>query len=197
MKKYILIAGVNGAGKSTVLNNTNRKANADRILYQYGLLKKIEEIGKAHIIGSYRMDMMAWNDLDIDIENDAMSVDKLYELTTFIVNTFHPIWYEAKEEINDDGKKVWFHGFETMITGELWNIDLWFFDKETITCAEKYCDDIKKNTSQEQKDIIINIKKELLSRGLYSFDQYKSIDVYEAVLENNVKNIDDFLMLFK
>ena len=49
------------------MNNTDRKSQADRILYEFGLLKKLEEMGVPHIIGSYRMDMMAWNDLDIDI----------------------------------------------------------------------------------------------------------------------------------
>lgn len=179
------------------MNNAERKANADRILYELGLLKKIEEIGKAHIIGSYRMNMMAWNDLDIDIENDAMSLDKMYELSAFIMRVFHPVWYEAKEEVNDEGKRVWFHGFETMITGELWNIDLWFFDKETISNAEMYCDSIANKTNQIQKDIIVNIKSELLVRGLYSFEKYKSIDVYKAVLEHDVKNIDEFLALFE
>ncbi len=179
------------------MNNNDRKISADRILYEFGLLKKIEEIGNAHIIGSYRMDMMAWNDLDIDIENDAMSLDKLYELSTFIIHTFRPVWYEAKEEVNDDGKRVWFHGFETMITGELWNVDLWFFDKETISDAELYCDNIVLNTSQTEKDIIVNIKTELIAQGLYSFEQYKSIDVYKAVLENKVKNVEEFLELFE
>lgn len=178
------------------MNNNDRKINADRILYEFGLLNKIEEIGKAHIIGSYRMDMMAWNDLDIDIENNEMSLDKLYELSSFIINTFHPLWYEAKEEVDVNGKKVWFHGFETTITGELWNIDLWFFDKETITNAECYCDNIVRNTNQTQKGIIVNIKSELIARGLYSFEQYKSIDVYKAVMENGVKNIEEFLTVF-
>lgn len=68
-----------------------RKAQADCILYEFGLLKKLGEIGKAHIIGSYRMNMMAWNDLDIDIENDTMSLDKMYDLSTFIINTFRPV----------------------------------------------------------------------------------------------------------
>lgn len=178
-----------------MLNNIDRKTNADRILYEHGLMKKLEEIGKPHIIGSYRMDMMAWNDLDIDIENDAMSLDRMYDLSQFIMRTFHPIWYEAKEEVNGDGKRVWFHGFETMITGELWNVDLWFFDQETITNAEKYCDNIANNATQTQKETIVNLKRELISRGLYSFEQYKSIDVYKAVLENNVRNIDEFLSL--
>lgn len=179
------------------MNNTDRKTAADRLLYELGLFDKLAEIGKPHIIGSYRMDMMAWNDLDIDIENEAMSLEKIYELSTFIINTFHPVWFEAKEEVNADGKKVWFHGFETMITGELWNVDLWFFDKETIVEAENYCDNIADNTSQAQKDTIVSIKSELIERGLYSFEQYKSVDVYKAVMESNVRNVDEFLMLLK
>ena len=175
------------------MNNWARKSQADRILYEFGLLKKLEELGVPHIIGSYRMDMMAWNDLDIDIENDGMSLDKLYELSSFILNTFRPIWYEAKEEINEEGKRVWFHGFETMITEELWNIDLWFFDKETIVNAERYCDDIAHRASEVQKERIIQIKEELISRELYSFEKYKSLDVYKAVLEKDVVNVEEFL----
>ena len=178
------------------MNNLTRKSQADRILYEYGLLKKIEELGVPHIIGSYRMDMMAWNDLDIDIENDGMSLDKLYELSSFILKTFHPTWYEAKKEINEEGKIVWFHGFETMITGELWNVDLWFFDKETITNAEKYCDGIAQKASVIQKERIIQIKEELIARGVYSFEMYKSLDVYEAVLEKNVVDVEEFLNLY-
>lgn len=176
---------------------TGRKAEADRLLYTYGLLDRLGKIGKPHIIGSYRMDMMAWNDLDIDIENDAMSMEKMYELSAFILHTFRPVWYEAKEEINGEGKKVWFHGFETRITGELWNVDLWFFDRETISAAEAYCDDIANHTTQAQKNSIINIKRELIARGLYSFGQYTSMDVYKAVLEHNVKDAEEFLAQFR
>lgn len=45
--------------------------------------------------------------------------------------------------------------------------------------------------------MVIERKNELISKGLYSFEQYKSIDVYKAVIENNVRNIDEFLSLFK
>lgn len=173
----------------------DRKKSADRLLYEFGLLKKLEEIGVPHIIGSYRMDMMAWNDLDIDIENHAMSLEHLYELSSYIFHTFCPTWYEAKEEINQDGKRVWFHGFETTVTGELWNVDLWFFDEETILAAERFCDDIASRTSPSQKDSILRIKNELIDRGLYSFEKYTSMDVYKAVIENGVKNADELLSL--
>ena len=174
----------------------NRKESADFILYTVGLLDELKKIGQPHIIGSYRMDMMAWNDLDIDIENGAMRIEKLYQLTDWIIKTFKPVWYEAKEETTADGKTVWFHGFETNITGELWNVDLWFLDEDTIEAAEKYCDEIAEKASYTQKKQIIEIKQELMARKLYSFDKFTSMDVYSAVIDNGITSIDEFLNKF-
>lgn len=177
------------------MKSAERKKTADYFLYQCGLLDELKKYGVPHIIGSYPMDLMAWNDLDIDIENENMSLDQLYHLTGYIINTFHPTWYEAKEEVTADGKTVWFQGFETRMAGELWNFDLWFFDRETIRHAEDYCHGIMEKVNQfpELRKIIVNIKEALIARNLYSFEQYTSLDVYRAVLEENIRNVDDFL----
>lgn len=172
-----------------------REKQADYILYTCGLLEELNKLGKSHITGSYRMDMMAWNDLDIDVENENMTLDKLYLLSNFIMERFHPTWYEAKEELNKDGKTVWFHGFETIVDGQLWNIDIWFFDKETISKALLLCDKIVLQAGQisNAKDNIVEIKKELIQRQLYAFDKYTSMDVYKAVLNQHISNVDEFL----
>lgn len=169
------------------------RQNADRILYEYGLLDMLRAIGTPHVTGSYQMDMMAWNDLDIDIENDGMDLPKLYRLTGQILETFRPSWYEAKEERTPEGKTVWFHGFEAMVGGELWNVDLCFFDRETIESAERYCSRIAKSASGAQREQIIAIKRGLLERGLYAFDKFRSMDVYRAVLEEDIHHINAFL----
>lgn len=175
------------------------EARAKCILYNYGLLEELSRYGTPHIIGSYRMDMMAWNDLDIDIENDNMSIDKLYALSQFIMDRFHPVWYEAKEEINAENKTVWFHGFEAFIGNELWNVDLWFFDKDTIKSAEEYCDRIAQQAKElpESKEQIIRLKRALIARKLYSFEQYTSMDVYNAVLNQHIADIESFLANYK
>lgn len=169
------------------------RRNADKILYEYGLLDMLRAIGTPHIVGSYQMDMMAWNDLDIDIENDGMSLPKLYRLTGRLLEAFRPSWYEAKEERTPEGKTVWFHGFEAMVGGELWNVDLWFFDRETISAAEQYCSRIAAAASAAQREQIVTIKQGLLERDLYAFDRFRSMDVYRAVLEEDIRNIDEFL----
>ena len=174
------------------------KDKADFILHECGLLDELKKYGVPHIIGSYKMDMMAWNDLDIDIENENMSIDKLYELSEFILKKFKPVWYEAKEEVSDEGEVVWFHGFETKICGELWNVDLWFFDKPTIERAELFCEEVMSKAKQtpDSKRIIAEIKQKLISNGLYSFDKYTSMDVYKAVLDLGIENTEDFLKHF-
>lgn len=175
----------------------DKKVFADKLLYEYGLWDKLNNLGKAHIIGSYRMDMIVNNDLDIDVLNTEMSNKKLYELTKYIIDTFNPVWYEAKQEVNEAGKTVWFHGFETTILGELWNIDIWFFDEETIDKAKAYCDNIceKIKNNIDKKEAIISIKKELINRKLYGFDKYRSVDVYSAVIDENVSTAYEFLKL--
>ena len=131
--------------------------------------------------------------------NPGMSREKLYQLTSFVLDVFHPLWYEAKEEINDEGKRVWFHGFHVLIDDELWNVDLWFFDTETITKAEAYCDGISSAVQKfpVYRERIFRIKDALREKGLYGFYQYSSMDVYRAVLEFGVQDSEELIAKFE
>ena len=171
----------------------NFKNNADKLLYDFGLLNELKNYGTPYIVGSYAMDLMAWNDLDIYVSNEAMSKEKLYELTSFILRTFHPVWYEAKKDVMD-GKTAWFHGFETEILGELCNVDIWFFDNDTITKVLDFSKNIKQKLlfNPELKEIVINIKQSLIENEQYGFDKFSSMDVYKAVFEDNVRSYKGF-----
>ncbi|MBQ8642866.1 MAG: hypothetical protein IJ480_11695 [Clostridia bacterium] len=175
------------------------KQDADRLLYQFGLLEILQEYGEPHVIGSVSMDMMAWPDLDIDVINTGMSLQKLHALTRTLLERFSPVWYEAREEVTGEGKTVWFHGLETEITGERWNIDIWFFDAETIAKAEAYCAGIRNRTTENPalREAILRLKRELIRRELYSFEKYHSTDVYRAVLDCGITDIDTFLSAYK
>ena len=172
----------------------NFKNNADKLLYDFGLLNELNNYGTPYIVGSYTMDLMAWNDLDVYVSNESMSTEKLYKLTSFILNTFHPTWYEAKKEVSD-GKTVWFHGFETEILGELCNVDIWFFDSDTITKALEFSENIKQKllANLELKEVVINIKQSLIENEQYGFDKFLSMDVYKAAFEDNIRSYKEFI----
>ena len=172
---------------------------ANRLLEEFGLLEILRAYGEPHVIGSVSMDLMAWPDLDIDVINTGMCLEKLHRLTGTLLERFSPVWYEAKEELTDEGKTVWFHGLETEITGTRWNIDIWFFDEETIEKAETYCTGIREKVRSDPalREAILTLKKELINRGLYSFEKYHSMDVYRAVLDQGITCVDTFLTQYR
>jgi hypothetical protein len=177
--------------------DNNIKENGNKILYGYGLLKELNKYGKSHIIGSYKMDLMVWNDLDIDIENENICMKSIYSIMEFIFNTYLPIWFEGKQtKLNN--KKCYFIGFETNILGKIWNIDLWFINRLEIERCERYCNEIseKINRNKKLQNYIIKIKKELMQNGLYSVS-YNSVDVYDAVLNHGIREAKELLEKYK
>lgn len=166
---------------------------ANEILYNMNLLSILKKYGEVYIVGSYKMNLMAWNDIDIYIDNQTMDLDKLYNLSIDIFKTFNPIWFEGKQEECKVKCANYFLGFETTCTGELWNIDIWFFSKKTINNTIKYNDniiDIIKN-NPNMRMIITDLKKQLINCGVYG-TQYSSIDVYDAVINGKVENVNQF-----
>jgi len=171
------------------------KQTADHILCKLGLAGILEKYGEIHPVGSYAIDAMVWNDLDIDVVNDSMTLEKLHKLTSEILERFKHVWYEAKREVNNNGKTVYFHGFEFYINGELWNTDIWFFDRETVQSAEDFCLSVKHSLEADpkKKDAVRRIKLGLIGRGLYNYNPYTSMDVYRAVIDDGVTDIEEFL----
>ena len=139
---------------------------------------------------------MAWNDLDIDVENDKVDMHSIYEIMQYVIKTFSPIWFEGKECIMN-GKKCYFIGFETKITNDLWNIDIWFLDNEEIERSIKYNEEINKKITHELKKTIVTIKRELINQGLYGGMMYHSIDVYDAVINYGIKTIEEMKEKYK
>lgn len=173
----------------------NIKDNADKLLYEYGLMKILEQHGKVQLIGSYYMDIMAPNDLDIYVDNEEISAEAMYQIINDIIKIFRPVWFEVKHNFNDN-----FIGFETKILADLWNVDIRFISKDDIQKTVDYNNKIieKLEVNKLLKQVIIDIKKELIKRNEYGFGMpYNSLMVYDSILNNNIKSIEDFINLSK
>jgi hypothetical protein len=171
------------------------KEKADEILYNLGLLNKLDQYGKTHVIGSYFMNLMVWNDLDIDVENENICLKDIHELLKFVIDNFYPVWIEGKKCIL--GKKLcYFIGFETNILNELWNVDIWFFDKTEIAKCKNYCEEINKKLNEDLQKVVIEMKRKLIENGQYS-TRYNSVDVYDAVINKNIRTVDELYEKYK
>ena len=82
-----------------MLKSGELRERAEKILDDTGLLAELARYGEVHPIGSYRMDIMAWNDIDIDVRNDGMNLEKLYALTNYVLKTFSPVWLPIRHPV--------------------------------------------------------------------------------------------------
>jgi hypothetical protein len=170
------------------------KSNADILLHQTGLLTCLQKYGGVHITGSYYMDTMCWNDLDIYLEADPSAFD-IYPMIAEVNALLRPFRFDGFA----DGGRL-FYGLETFAAGERWNIDIWIKDAAGIRRSLEYCDGIlhQLRENPEKRAAILSIKAELISMGMYGFDKnkdhhYHSNEIYDAVLNENILTAEELL----
>lgn len=170
------------------------KSNAEILLHQTGLLECLQKHANVHITGSYFMDTMSWNDLDIYLEADPAAFDP-YPMIAEVNALLRPFRFDGFA----DGGRI-FYGLETMATGERWNVDIWIKDAAGIRQSLEYCNGILRRIDADpaRRDAILSIKSDLIAMGMYGFDKnkdhhYHSNEIYDAVLSENILTTEEFL----
>lgn len=172
------------------------KERADRLLSETGLVERLRKHGKVYITGSYYMDLMAWNDLDVYLQTDDSFFD-MYSMISEVNSALLPCRFDG---IVMPERPALFYGCETMISGERWNIDIWIKDEKSIRESFSCCDRILRSLSADPKkrQLITEIKQGLIEKGMYGFDKdpqrhYHSHDIYSAVLDEGILSLAEFL----
>jgi len=171
------------------------RKHAMELLESTKLIGVLSGYGEVFITGSFRMDMMCWNDIDLYIEDSERVRDNWHELVSSVLHCLSP--YRFDGFCKEGGM---FLGCETGITGEKWNVDIWVRDSESIENSIRYCDEITRRTSErpELKSSILEIKQRLIALGMYGMDKdparhYHSDEIYRSVLEENIRTAEEFM----
>lgn len=100
-------------------------------------------------------------------------------------------------------KESAFLGFETSISGDRWNIDIWWKSQAETGDAIAYANGIARlmHENPKLKNAVITIKQDLISRRLYGFDKgkkhYHSKEIYDAVFHEGILTTEQFLTKLK
>src|SRR5437867_12506587 len=73
-------------------------AEADELLDQIGLRKILQKYGNVHVTGSYSLGLMTWRDLDIYLENGAITENDFFQLGREIANLLSPVKMSFRNE---------------------------------------------------------------------------------------------------
>lgn len=162
-------------------------------------LINIEEILKdfeVNLVGSLKTELLMDRlDIDFHIYSKTFSIEKSLQAITDIAKNERVIELIYRNLIDEDDRCLEYHLTYLDESNDKWHIDIIHIlnDSKYKYKFERVAEKINKVMTEEIRKTILEIKHEALKRGL----SIKGIEVYKAVIEDKIKNIDDFLIWLK
>ena len=178
-----------------ILLDEQLHAEADDILDKKGLRKILNQYGVVHITGSYSLGLMTWRDLDIYLEAQNLIEQEFFELGRDIVSLLQPVKMSFRNEriAKTKGLPVGFY-WGVYLGDEkkgAWKIDIWGLSSKECEERLSFCNQIAEKITSESKMKILQIKSRCWMDPLYR-KFYTSNDIYTAVLERHVHDVESF-----
>ncbi|HJP95428.1 MAG TPA: hypothetical protein VJ875_26000 [Pyrinomonadaceae bacterium] len=176
------------------------RAEADVLLYELGLKKLIEEYAPVHITGSYALQLMVWRDLDIMMNAPGITVGQFFDLgkrITVLLAPWKMFFTNSRENSSNDYPSGLYWGIRMGdIKRGAWKIDLWAFDSDQFREKVLEGEALKSRLTEKNRLIILDLKGQLWDKPEYR-DTITSQDIYAAVLDREVKTLDEFFRFIK
>ncbi|MEK9175899.1 MAG: hypothetical protein AAB520_00485 [Patescibacteria group bacterium] len=165
-----------------------------QLLEKIGLIEFISKLGKPEIVGSMASGLMIRPDVDIEVIADEINDEDYWETVRFlfyIKNFYHSLYIQDfRKSQNPNTPKGLYIGTRVNSDGKEWKIDLWFISPRKPG-EQNYNEWIKGKINNSNRKIILEIKSEIYKNLKYTKEIF-SIDIYKAVIEDRVKNLEDF-----
>jgi hypothetical protein len=175
--------------------NSLLKAEADEILSGKGLLSILNSFGIPHVTGSYSLGLMTWRDLDIYLEIDVFSETDFFALGGKICSAFNPVKMSFRNELLAKTKGLPEGLYWGIYLGDeragAWKIDIWAVGAPECQRLLRYCAAIEQKLTPDAAERILEIKSRCWQDPQYR-RSYSSADIYDAVLEKGVADIEGF-----
>ncbi|OGH47816.1 MAG: hypothetical protein A3A51_03875 [Candidatus Levybacteria bacterium RIFCSPLOWO2_01_FULL_39_10] len=171
------------------------------VLGELKINEQFSKLGKIVIGGSLISGLMTWRDIDIGVEVENMpSKNDLSNLFTSLLSNSKILqlnYSDNTELINLHHPKGIYFGIKYQKEKEkIWKIDLWFISPEDNQQSIEDLKWLQQKITQETKMIILSIKNEIDTDPRYKKSIF-SIDIYKAVIENGVKDLEAFKKYLK
>lgn len=181
--------------KDLIEQENQLRKEADVILYEKKIKSILENYGKVQVQGSYYLQLMTWRDLDFYVQNDEISINDCFDLAKELATVLNPFKLSYKnnvlQSVRNEPDGVYF-GLKTKIIEDfIWKLDVWIFDTKQFYEKFNICEHILSLLNPGNRRIILEIKNELCHHPEYR-DGITSFDIYNAVLKESVKDINQF-----
>lgn len=169
---------------------------AEKILSDLGLISFLSKFGKPTIVGSYALSLMSWPDIDIVVVS-PMKIQDYLETVTYLFpkqNIYSLSLQDFRKSIYLDRPQGLYCGISYLVKPKtFWKIDIWFMPEAK---ALNLVNSVKSRLTNENRLTILKIKNEMREKTKHG-KEVSGMDVYKAVLDNGVKDLEEFRKYLK
>lgn len=173
------------------------QAEAQTILANLDLIERLAAAGSVRLVSSAALGLMVWRDIDISVSCPGLSADRAVE----IIRPFysHP-WIKRIRYLKECGQlnptgletdeRFYFGLYYQMKAGDEWKIDVSFWLCEGQR-PEPVHDALVEKLTPDRRLAILWLKELWHRLPAYRSEVY-SVDIYDAVLEHDVRTPEQF-----
>lgn len=189
------------------------QSKAMSVVEDLDLLNILKIAGTPHIVGSATLGLMTWRDIDIEIIVERLDKKIVAEIAKdLILRTIYRIdvsFHDNIARFNNTNP----HSPQSLYLGLLyfgkdidppkmkssnplaWKLDLHFIEEKDARSIAK-TEEIRSKLTDQKRKSILEIKEVLAQNPKYRKEIF-STDIYEAVLDKGVTNLDEFKILLE
>lgn len=171
------------------------RQEADELLGPKGLRSLLEEYGTPHVSGSYALHLMTWRDLDIYLEQQDLSEESFFRLGGRIASSLAPVRMSFRNERINQTPSLPLGLYWGIYLGDerkgAWKIDIWAIDSQDCEKQLQFTERIAADLTPLLRCKILSIKDACWQDPGYR-KTYTSQDIYRAVIEEGIEDIDSF-----
>ena len=176
------------------------KFEAEKLLEKTKILNIIKKFGDIKLTGSFSYDLMTWRDIDICLIINELSKDNVFSIASEIgkIDSVGSIYYRNEYVMRTEGNPLAiFLCIELFLKDNIkWKIDILISSEQVVNSVIDKSKFITDKLNDSYRKSILEIKYELTNLSEYR-QTIKSTDIYDAVLNHNVKDIEEWNMWWK
>jgi hypothetical protein len=180
---------VEGGVENCVQRAKDLRQEADLLLARTSLLEKLSHHGLVEVTGSYAYDLLTRRDLDICLTMKSVHVYPVFEVgrTLAEIEGVGKLAYRNELVLETEGNPVGV--FWGLTLGGNWPVEILLAESTEVRRIVDSLRDLLLEITEEQWLSILRIKSALTGHPGYR-TEFKSTDIYEAVVREGVSDLD-------
>jgi hypothetical protein len=169
-----------------------RRRRALRIIEELDLINRWSRFGEPVVVGSVSTGLVVAPDIDLEVYADSPQIAQGFQVMAEVAESRNVVGVTFKNGPETRGSWLYWEIRCLDEDGVVWTIENFFCGPGDPYAhwAERLSEALEKVLTREHRVAILTVKEALCERG--TMKNTKSFDIYRAVVEGEIRSVDEF-----